>query len=179
MAFPRGMRRRAAAVRPVVHDGHKFLSKGEADRYAALLIQYPDLRIEVSEKSLLLVCSRPGFVETFRLAGVGRNKHNAKRTQVDGIWFASGHEARRYAALRMLERAGEICDLKTQVEFVFVHNGVRIGKFTPDFEYTIAKGDARGEVITEDAKSDSTKTEAYQLRKRLLLAHFSIHIAEV
>jgi hypothetical protein len=174
-----GIRRRGVGWRPVTVAGHRFLSKGEADRFTALAAQHPDLRVETSETSALLLCSRPGVMETFRLAGVGQNKHNAKRTVVDGITFASGHEARRYVTLRILERAGEICDLCTQVTYEFIHDGIRIGKFTPDFEYTIAVGAARGEVITEDAKSPSTKTEAYQLRKRMLWAFHRIVITEV
>lgn len=174
-----GIRRRGVGWRPVTVAGHRFLSKGEADRFTALSAQHPDLCVETSETSALLLCSRPGVMETFRLAGVGPNKHNAKRTVVDGISFQSGHEARRYATLRVLERAGEICNLRTQVTYEFIHNGERIGKFTPDFEYTIAVGAARGEVITEDAKSPSTRTEAYQLRKRMLWVFFHIVITEV
>jgi hypothetical protein len=42
------------------------------------------------------------------------NKYNAKRTTVDGITFDSKREAARWQELRLLERAGEIRDLKRQ-----------------------------------------------------------------
>ena len=48
------------------------------------------------------------------------NKYHAKPTFVDGRRFASRKEAARYCELRLLERAGKIQDLTTQVPFVLI-----------------------------------------------------------
>lgn len=178
MTFPRTFRRRAVGWKPVIEGGFRFVSRGEADRFLALKDRHPQVQADTAADAALLVCTAPGVTETFRLAGVAKNKHNAKRKQVDGTWFSSGDEARRYVTLRTLERAGEICDLRPHPEFEFVINGVRVGKFTPDFEYVIATGPGRGEAIVEDFKAPSTRTEAYQLRKKLLWACHRIVVTE-
>lgn len=176
----RFFKRRAAGWKPVVVDGFRFVSRGEADRYEALKAQRPQLVADASDTHALLVCTAPGLTETFRLAGkVAGNKHNAKRTVMDGFTFASGDEARRYVYLRALEAAGEIVDLQPHPAFELIVDGIRVGKMTPDFQYTVAVGPGRGEVIVEDFKSPSTKTEAYQLRKKLLWACHRIAITEV
>ena len=47
-------------------------------------------------------------------------KYHAIKTVYDGITFDSRKEARRYAALKLLERAGEISDLRTQVKYELI-----------------------------------------------------------
>ena len=44
-------------------------------------------------------------------------KYHAKKTTVDGITFDSKLEADRFQQLRLLEKAGEISDLRLQPEF--------------------------------------------------------------
>lgn len=44
-------------------------------------------------------------------------KYNNKKITVDGQIFDSKKEANRYKELRLLEKAGEIKDLRTQVKF--------------------------------------------------------------
>lgn len=105
-----------------------------------------------------------------------RNKYGAVRTTVEGITFASKHEARRYVQLRHLERAGIIQDLRCQARYAFVVNGLEVGSYRPDFEYVICE---TGEVITEDAKAGPTRTEAYRLRKKLMVACHAIVVTEV
>lgn len=53
-----------------------------------------------------------------RMWGIPVTKYRAKRTEVDGIVFASKKEAAMYAELKLLQQAGDISDLKLQVEFV-------------------------------------------------------------
>ena len=50
-------------------------------------------------------------------------------------WLASKAEAHRYRDLRLLERAGEIKDLKTQVRFPIVVNGTQVCAYVADFVY--------------------------------------------
>jgi hypothetical protein len=95
------------------------------------------------------------------------NKYHAKRTTVDGITFASAKESRRYEELKILQRGGLIADLKIQPRFDFMVNGIKVGRFTPDFQYT----EKCGRVFIEDVKGGkATKTEAYRLRVRLFRA---------
>jgi hypothetical protein len=104
------------------------------------------------------------------------NKYGAKRTTVDGIEFASKAEARRYAELRLLERAGEITGLECHPVYRFAVNGVKVGRYTPDFRYR----DAFGCLVVEDVKGGTaTRTEAYRLRARLMLACHGITVKEV
>lgn len=103
------------------------------------------------------------------------NKFNAKKVEVDGFTFASKKEANRYAELKMLLVADKITDLRIHPEYEFEVNGVRVGKYTPDFRYVNERG-----IVVEDVKSKATKTdEAYGLRKKLMLACHGIEVMEV
>lgn len=48
------------------------------------------------------------------------NKLNAVKTNFDGLKFDSKNEAKRYSELKMLQAAGEISDLQTQVKYVLI-----------------------------------------------------------
>lgn len=96
--------------------------------------------------------------------------------ELDGHKFPSKAEARRYGELKLLARANEIRDLELQPQFLFEHNGVRIGSYKADFAYRLKHSDQR---IIEDVKSPASKTQAYQLRKRMMLAFHGIEVREV
>ena len=49
-----------------------------------------------------------------------RNKYGNKKTVVDGITFDSRKEAKRYQELKLLEKAGEIKDLRRQVKYELI-----------------------------------------------------------
>lgn len=99
------------------------------------------------------------------------NKYRAKKTVVDDITFASKREARRYQELRLLERAGQIGNLRLQVKYPLVVNGVKIGRFTADFVYL-----ENGSEVVEDAKG--YRVRDYALRKKLMLALYGVEIRE-
>lgn len=102
------------------------------------------------------------------------NKYRAKKTVVDGITFDSKREAARYKELRTLLRAGQIQDLRMQVKYPLVVNGVKIGRYTSDFNYI-----ENGAEVVEDVKSPATKkARDYVLRKKLMLAIHGISIRE-
>lgn len=121
------------------------------------------------------------------------NKYGNHRVFRYGLWFDSEHEADRYWKLLMLQRGGLISDLRTQVPFeliptqrepdtVGVRGGVKQGKciekncvYYADFVYK----DADGNVVVEDAKSPATRTEAYKIKKKLMLYRHGIRIIEV
>lgn len=74
---------------------------------------------------------------------------------------------RRYAELKMLERAGEISELELQPRFELCP-ATKHGRaifYVADFRYR-----ENGEVIVEDVKGH--KTEVYKLKKKLLLAKY-------
>ena len=120
-------------------------------------------------------------------------KYHARKTTVDGITFDSQHEAQRYAELALLQKAGQISDLQRQVKFVLiptqrepdirgVRGGITKGKllekecaYYADFVYT----DKYGRRIVEDTKSPATRTEAYRIKKKLMLHIHNIIIKEV
>ena len=99
-----------------------------------------------------------------------------KPTTVDGITFDSAKEARRYAELLILERAGEIKALERQPVFRIVINGVKVCKYVGDFGYVTRAGKA----VVEDVKSPFTaKLPVYRLKKKLMLACEGVEIMEV
>ena len=59
-----------------------------------------------------------------------RNKYGAKKTQVGEITFDSKKEAQRYMELQLLERAGEITNLRRQVKIDL------IGQYRPMYTRT-------------------------------------------
>lgn len=96
-----------------------------------------------------------------------RKYHNIK-TRIDGILFDSKLEAKRYNELKLLQRSGEIEDLKLQPSFElqpsFKKNGktIRAITYKGDFSYY----DKRKErIIVEDTKG--MKTKDYILKKKL------------
>lgn len=127
-----------------------------------------------------------------------QNKYfNVKTKASDGIIFDSAKEACRYEQLLLLQRAGEITDLKRQVTYELIPNqyityerysktGKRLedGKklvekkveYVADFVYTEVKS---GEVVVEDTKSKATKTKDYIIKRKLLLFRHGIKLREV
>lgn len=82
-----------------------------------------------------------------------RPKLGNRHVTVDGEKFDSRLEAGRWQTLRLLERAGEISDLRRQVRFPLLVQGIEIGHYTADFVYL----DRDGKRIIEDAKGFQTR----------------------
>jgi len=112
-------------------------------------------------------------------------KYRAQPIEVDGIRFASRREARRYEALKLLVRAGEIVDLELQPSWTFevdgrplvirsagYPNGRRV-RYVADFAYQ----DLSGGYVVEDAKG--MQTPAYKLKRALMELHHGIVVREV
>lgn len=64
-----------------------------------------------------------------------RNKYGAKPVVVDGVRFASKAEAKRDAELVLLEKAGEIRNLKRQPRFPLMVGDKRICTYVGDWQY--------------------------------------------
>ena len=98
-------------------------------------------------------------------------KYRNRKTETEHGKFDSQKEAARYAELVLLERAGAIAQLRRQVPYALVCNGVFLCKYIADMVYS------EGErVVVEDVKG--FKTELYLLKKKLMLACHSIEVKE-
>ena len=105
------------------------------------------------------------------------NKYFNEPTEVDGITFDSKAEANRYKELKALELKGIIKGLELQKTYKLCkgrwHNGKPFSiSYRADFVYILD-----GDIIVEDVKG--FKTEAYQLKKKLMMAVYGIEITEV
>lgn len=107
-----------------------------------------------------------------------------KKVVVDGIKFDSKKEARRYQALLLMQRAGEISDLELQPKFELV-KGVKFSgdarakpsvRYFADFAYTDT---TTGKRIVEDVKSPVTKEKpSYKIKRHMMLAIHGIEVKE-
>lgn len=124
-----------------------------------------------------------------------RSKYGNRKTMVDGITFDSKKEANRFRELQLLERAGKITALQRQVKYVLIptqrefsneiyKKGAHQGHFKPgkvlekecsyiaDFAYI-----QDGAYVVEDTKG--VRTEAYKIKRKLMLERYGIQIKEV
>lgn len=116
------------------------------------------------------------------------SKYNNKKVCLDGIEFDSRKEARRYAELTLLLRAGEIKDLEMQKKIELIPSQyvddptskkgkqcVELGvTYVADFVYTDTK---TGKIVVEDTKG--FKTKDYIIKRKLARYLLGIEIKEV
>lgn len=125
------------------------------------------------------------------------NKFGAKKITdpATGFVFDSKKEYHRWCELSWMERAGKITELRRQVKYVLIpaqrapstevfkagpHRGLpkpgavieKACTYVADFLYF----DENGEMVVEDAKGH--KTEAYKIKKKLMLWVHGIRIKE-
>lgn len=106
---------------------------------------------------------------------------NRKVTTPDGT-FDSVKEFSRWQELKLLERAGEICELRRQVPFVLIPaqrdvDGQLIereARYIADFAYREKRG---YRLVVEDTKG--VRTPAYVLKRKMMLYRLGIRIREV
>lgn len=124
-----------------------------------------------------------------------KSKYGSRKVTIDGITFDSIREGNRYKELKLLERAGIITGLQRQVKYVLIPaqrefcneiytKGKNKGCFKPgkllekecsyiaDFVYV-----QDGKTIVEDTKG--FRTEAYKIKRKLMLKEHGIRINEV
>jgi len=105
-------------------------------------------------------------------------KYHNHKTMVCDILFDSKAEAKRWQELLLLERAGEITDLKRQVRYELLpfqkgeNRNERKCEYVADFTYI-----DNGKLIVEDAKGMTTKD--YIIKRKLMLYIHKISIREV
>lgn len=100
-----------------------------------------------------------------------RNKYRARKTVVDGITFDSALEAKYYANLKLLEKAGAVYGVECQVEYPIEINGKHCCKYLADFRFYDKERD-RVRVI--DCKGFDTAVS--RLKRKLVAA---VHGVEV
>lgn len=109
----------------------------------------------------------------------GKSKYHATKTVVDGITFDSKKEAKRYAELKLMERAGVIKDLQRQVRYELIPAFDAGGKhyrptsYVADFVYADTKS---GEEVVEDCKG--FRTEVYKLKAKMFAYKYGVSILE-
>ena len=121
---------------------------------------------------------------------ISRNKYHNRKYSADGEVFDSKKEYQRWQELKLLEKAGEITELRRQVPFELLPNqrepdkiGPRGGRkpgriierkavYVADFVYR----DRAGQEVIEDCKG--MRTKEYILKRKLLLFRFGIRILE-
>ena len=96
-----------------------------------------------------------------------RSKYRNKITELDGIKFHSAKEAKRYSELKLLEKAGAICNLKLQVGYQLIppmrinDKHYRAISYYADFVYN-----ENGITVCEDVKS--MQTDIFKIKLRLM-----------
>lgn len=125
------------------------------------------------------------------------NKPTERVTESGAVLhFASQKEARRYDTLLLRLQAGQIRDLRLQVDFTLQEaytdtegRRVRAIRYRADFTYyrprilkyaTIPDfNTGEWEMVVEDVKSKPTRTKEYAMKKKMLKDRFGIDITEV
>lgn len=113
-----------------------------------------------------------------------RSKYGNVKTGRDALRFDSKKEARRFDELVIMQQAGEIKDLRLQVEFTLqaaytTPSGERVRaiRYLADFAYYRRSGDG-WEYVVEDVKSRPTRTRAYMMKKKLMADRLGLAITE-
>lgn len=107
-------------------------------------------------------------------------KYHNRKVEINGIIFDSVKEAKRYAELRLMERAGLISDLQRQVPFSLIPNLKddsgkvieRAVKYIADFCYI-----QDGVAVVEDVKG--LRTREYVLKRKMMLYFHGIRVKEI
>ena len=109
------------------------------------------------------------------------SKYHAEKDVRGKLKFDSKKEARRYDALVLLLRSGEISDLRIQPEFTLVEaytmpggERVRAMRYRADFSYR-----RNGELIVEDGKGAATRTRVYLNKRKMMQEKYGITVREV
>ena len=106
------------------------------------------------------------------------NKYRAKKVKTEDGTFDSKREYARWCELKLLERAGEIEDLRRQVSYTLVGSqkgttrNERPINYRADFVYY-----KDGELVVEDSKG--MRTPEYVIKRKLMKYFHDIEIQEV
>ena len=109
------------------------------------------------------------------------SKYHAEKTTVDGITFDSKAEAKRWQTLCMLEKAGQISNIKRQVAYQLAPGVKLLGetrnrpaiRYVADFAYL----DKWGREVVEDVKGMDTPMS--RLKRHLMATTLGVFVGIV
>lgn len=100
---------------------------------------------------------------------------NRKVVDAVGNTHGSSHEYRNWCDLQLREKAGEISNLRRQVPYALVVNGILVCQYIADAVYV--EGAA---TIVEDTKSAPTrKKPEYRIKVKLMAALHQLQVREI
>lgn len=104
-----------------------------------------------------------------------RNKYRARKTEVDGITFDSALEAKYYANLKLLEKAGAVYGVELQKRYALVGpDGSLITTYIADFVFW----DQRAKHLRiVDVKG--VKTREFVIKKKLMKSLLGLDVEVV
>ena len=110
---------------------------------------------------------------------MGFVKYHNTKVKINGEIFDSKKEAARWQELLLLQRPGKISHLNRQVTYTLIPSQYIDGKcversvkYVADFVYHQG-----GQLVVEDTKG--MKTDAYIIKRKLMLSAYGIRIKEV
>lgn len=107
-----------------------------------------------------------------------KKKFYNKPVEFQGEHFDSKKEFDRYGVLRLLQRGGQIANLRRQVKFVLIpakkgeYRNERECAYIADFVYETPDG----KLVVEDVKG--MRTKEYIVKRKLMLQKYDISIKE-
>lgn len=101
------------------------------------------------------------------------SKFGNKKTILHGQVFDSKREASRYAELLLLERNGELRNIRRQVLYELRVNDVLIAKYYADFVYEL-RTRGKWDEIVEDVKG--YPNDRWPMKRKLMLAIYNVRI---
>lgn len=126
---------------------------------------------------------------------MAKSKYRSCKITIDGITFDSKKEAGRYQQLKLLERAGEIGELRRQVEFELIpaqfehpFSATKRGRgkclerkcsYIADFVYKVPIFDHGEPFLTVVEDTKGYKTPEYIIKRKLMLSVYGIRIKEI
>jgi hypothetical protein len=118
-----------------------------------------------------------------RLASWGKrqSKFNNRRVKTAaGVSFDSESEHRRWQELELLQKAGEIRELRLHPRYDLSVNGYHICRYVADYEYECRNDPLSPQKwvwVCEDRKAGAiTQTPTFRIKRKLMLAIFNINV---
>lgn len=102
-------------------------------------------------------------------------KELAQASGIDGDWFGSEKEAKRYIELAGLQKVGAIRELRRQVPYALLVNGTKIADWRADFTYEEFY-DGQWLNVREDTKG--FRTQEFKLKCKHVEAQYGFTIRQ-
>ena len=154
-------------ITPLMHRQKTYFQKGQAPVRECQCAHPSWLHKEWKGKCVDPECPCKSYRQ------VGRNKYMAKKSVLNGQVYDSKFERDYAFELDLLQRSGEITEVKRQVDFPLYVNGKKITTYRADFVVTFHDG--RKEII----ETKGFKTDSFRIKWNLLDAIMSVEHPEI